>query len=415
MTHPQEAEERELSVTRLMTISVLIRIVVDTSVQMFGPFLPIIAAGLQTNVVTMGRLLALRSVMGLTSPIFGAYADRHSYRRVLQLGLLLGALGFAFIGFSQTVWMAALGMVLFGLGFAGFVPTLQAYVSARLPYARRARGLGILEYSWALTGIVGLYLVGQLIEYSSWRTPLFILSGGMLIGAFVFGMLPSVREDGFVPPGDAAVTPSVSMVKRIRGFFYLGDNARSAYGAIATNFFIMFAAVQFMIIYGAWYFDEYGLTASELGTVALVFGLFDLAASVSVSLFTDAIGKLRSVFIGIIGTLIGYLLIPFFNIGLLPAVISLALTRGFFEFSIVSNMPLLSEQVPEQRGKVMTLASAFAMLAVTFASFTSPWMYTRFGIRSVSMLAAVSAVAALILLISVVNEPEDQTVLLPKN
>ena len=75
----------------------------------------------------------------------------------------------------------------------------------------------------------------------------------------------------------------------------------------------MFAAVQFMIIYGAWLSDEYGLTAGQLGTVALVFGLFDLTASVSVSLFVDSIGKWRSVLLGACAALAGYILIPFFN------------------------------------------------------------------------------------------------------
>ncbi|MEZ4582721.1 MAG: hypothetical protein R3A10_13975 [Caldilineaceae bacterium] len=44
--------------------------------------------------------------------------------------------------------------------------------------------------------------------------------------------------------------------------------------------------MQLMVIYGVWLGDQYGLGARKLGTVALVFGLFDLAASVSVSLFT---------------------------------------------------------------------------------------------------------------------------------
>ena len=178
-----------------MTISVAARIIVDTSVQMFNPFLPIIAGGLGTNVVVMGRLVALRSVMGLFSPLFGAAADRDSYRRVMQIGLVLGAAGLSVIGLSQSTWMAAIGMILTGLCFAAFVPTLQAYVSARLPYSRRARGLGILEYSWAITGIVGLYLMGQVIEYGSWRVPFFILGAGMLIAAVVFGILPSVHRD----------------------------------------------------------------------------------------------------------------------------------------------------------------------------------------------------------------------------
>ena len=53
-----------------------------------------------------------------------------------------------------TPWMVVAGMMLAGLGIGIFVPNLQAYVSGKLPYTLRARGLGMIEYSWALTGII---------------------------------------------------------------------------------------------------------------------------------------------------------------------------------------------------------------------------------------------------------------------
>ena len=72
--------------------------------------------------------------------------------------------------------------------------------------------------------------------------------------------------------------------------------------------------------------------------------------SVSVSLFTDRIGKRRSVIFGIVGSLIGYVVMPDFNVELGLAVAAIGVTRMFFEFSIVSYFPLLSEQAPAQRG-----------------------------------------------------------------
>lgn len=405
MTEAHRASERDISVARLMTIAIGVRIVVDTSIQMFGPFLPIIAGGLGTNVVVLGRLVGLRSAMGLFSPLFGAAADRHSYRRVMQLGLLFGAAGMAVIGLSNGLWLAALGMILSGLCFAAFVPTLQAYVSARLPYSRRARGLGILEYSWAITGILGLFLIGQVIEYGGWRVPFFVLAVGMLLGAIVFGMLPSARRSAEDQAEKLDPRSSANLVHRLAEFFRLGDNARSAYGAMGITALNLFAAVQFMIIYGAWFNGEYGLSASRLGVVALIFGLFDLTASVSVSLFTDSIGKWRSVLIGSLGALTGYFLIPWFNVSIVSAVLALAVTRGFFEFAIVANLPLLSEQAPSQRGKVMTLSAAFSLGAVTIANFTGPWLYTEYSVAAVAMVSLAAAIAGLILLFAVVREP----------
>jgi predicted MFS family arabinose efflux permease len=77
---------------------------------------------------------------------------------------------------------------------ASFVPTLQAYLGASLPFAQLARGMGMLEYSWALTGIVGLSLMGLLIAATNWRVPFFVLSVGLVVALFIFRTLPPAGE-----------------------------------------------------------------------------------------------------------------------------------------------------------------------------------------------------------------------------
>jgi predicted MFS family arabinose efflux permease len=390
----------EMTFRHIMAISILARLFVDTGVQIFHPFLALIATGLHTDLTTMGRLLSLRSATGLLAPLFGALADRHGYRRMLQIGLLLSGMGLFTIGASNTVSFAAAGMVLAGLGLAGFVPTLQAYLSARLPYARRAQGLGILEYSWAITGIVGLFLMGQLIAATSWRIPFFVLAAGLLGMLVIFTWLPPARP-GQPGPIQQSSTP---FLRRAFSFLRFSSNIRSTYATMAAGALNYFAGILLMTIYGAWLTQEYALAPGELGTVALVFGLFDLTASVSVSLFTDRIGKRRSVIAGMVATLLGYLLIPLLNMGLLPVVLIMASTRGAFEFALVSNFPLLSEQVPDERAKVMSLSAAFSLGAATLASYVAPLALTHYGIQGVTSLSAGAAAVALLLFITQVRE-----------
>lgn len=382
------------------------RLVLDIATQIFNPFLPIISAGLNATVVEGGRLVSLRSAMGITAPLFGALADRIGYRIVMQIGLLLNGTGFIWVGASNSPLGATPGMVLAGLGMACFLPTLQAYLSARLPYTRRARGLGMLEYTWAITGIVGLSLVGLIISNVGWRAPFFILGVGMILMAGVFRTLPPARS-GPIPLGKAGgnePAPFLPAPNAFLQFFQLGPRARSAYATIAVSAFNFYGGIQLMLIHGAWLNTEYNLGAVELGQVAIVLGVFDLIASVSVSLFTDRIGKKRSVMLGNISVLIGYLLLPWFNTGLLPAVMILAVTRGFFEFALVSNLPLLSEQVPERRGKVMTLNAAASLGAATIAGLVTPLLYTQFGINGVALLSAATSTIGLLILIFRVEE-----------
>lgn len=399
----QAAPPREITFARLIGVSIGAKLMVDTASQIFFPFLAIIAAGLGTDVVTMGRLVSLRSATGLVAPAFGVEADRRGYRRMIRLGLLLGAAGLLGLAASRGVWTAALAMVVMGLGITAFIPTLQAYVSGRLPYSRRARGLGMLEYSWALTGIVGLSLAGYLMAVTSWRAPLLLLAGGMAVMYFVFGHMPAAHH----PPHAPEETPGVARLpwaRRVRIFFHLGGNARSTYSTILTGGLAYFAAMQLFIIYGVWLGDAFGFSAATLGTTALVLGCFDLAASVAVSLFTDRIGKRRSVILGTVVALSAYALLPVVAVTARPAVAALAVARLGFEFSIVAYFPLLSEQTPEQRGKVMTLGVAFSQLLNTVAAFTAPWLYTHFGIGRLMQLSAASAVAALLVAIFLVRE-----------
>jgi predicted MFS family arabinose efflux permease len=165
-----------------------------------------------------------------------------------------------------------------------------------------------------------------------------------------------------------------------------------------------------VIIHGEWLRSQYGLGAVALGTVALVFGVADLGGSVLVSLVTDRLGKRRSVLIGMVVTAAAFLLMPFLDVGLVPAVASIALARFSFEFCIVSHIPLLSEQVPEQRGKVITLGSAFALLGSTLSGWTGPWAYAHYQVWGLGPVSAVAIVIAALLVWWRVNEERPEKV-----
>ncbi|MEZ4634560.1 MAG: MFS transporter [Caldilineaceae bacterium] len=121
-------------------------------------------------------------------------------------------------------------------------------------------------------------------------------------------------------------------------------------------------------------------------------------------MITDRVGKRRSVLAGMIGVFVIYATLPLFNVALLPVVVALALMRFFFEFGIVSNISLISEQVPAQRGKVMTLSAAFTLAASTLAGLTGPWAYTQFGVMGLGPVAAVCVGISVVLVLAFVKE-----------
>ncbi len=398
-----DPSDDDISVKRLIGIGLLTRLLIDTAVQMFFPFLPIIAEGMGTTTILLGRLVSLRSAMGLFAPLFGVMADRHGYRAAMRLGLFLAALGYGIIAASSAMWMVAIGMILAGLGTFSFVPTLQAYVSARLPYQKRAQGMGILEYSWALSGIFGLFLVGQLIELSSWRVPLYLIAGGLFVTAFLYGRLPSTTAQR---KAKISTKPTQTIWQIIRSFFVFAENKRSTWGVLSVAFLVMLAAMTIFINYGTWLTQDYGVEAAGLGTIALVIGLADLSGSVLASLTGDRLGKRRSLIFGTLFSAMAYFSLPFFDVGLVTAVIGLILTRIFFEYGIVNLIALASEQIPSQRGKVMSMTTAFALLGSTLAGFISPTIYATYGLRVITFVPVIAMIGAFFITIILIQDPQ---------
>lgn len=390
----------------ILAACIATRLLVDTSIQLFYSFLQTIALGMALDIVVLGRLVGLRSVAGLTAPLFGSAADRYGYRRVLRLSLVLSAAGMFLLGSGAGIWSVVAGMFVSGVGLTGFVPVSQAYISAQLPFAQRARGIGALEYSWALAGIVGLSLMGLLFERFNWQLPFFVLGTAMLGGYVLLGFLPKAsgqtagKEDGPKVPSERGARAFLSgrAVRHIAGLFDLGSNWRAVYAVICANALFFFSQGNILIVHGAWLQTEYGLTPSTLGLVALGQGVADLGGSVLASLITDRIGKKRALQAGMLGSMLAYFSLPIINVGLAPVIVAMVLLRFAFEYGIVSAISLISEQVPDRRGKVISLAMAVNLLGATLNGFTGPWLYTRYGVWGLGPVSAGCTLAAFILL-----------------
>ena len=374
--------------SRVTAVIVITRLILGAGVQIFFPFLPIIAAGLNISEITLGRFLGLRGVSALVAPIFGTTADKRGYRRIIQVALLLAATGNLLIYFSQSLPVFVVGLFILGIGTSGVTPTLVAYMSHLLPFERRSRGLGMLEYTWALVGIMVLPLFGWLIDGTSWRLPFLLMGGLEIIAIFWFMNLPPVST----LPERPTVRPALSVV--LRDFFDFGANWRSAWAVLLGDSFTKFSGNILSISFGIWLLKEYGLTASRLGQVAFLLGFADICGSGLVSLVGDRLGKRRSVLVATAFGVLFFSTLPLWNQSLTTAVIGLFLARWTFEFSIVSHIVLASEQSPAQRGKMLTMRIGLGFIAVTLGSIWGPALYAAFGVAGIGVPGAISMALA---------------------
>lgn len=397
----------EITLRRLFITGITARFFVDTGVQIFSPFLSVIAAGLGISIIALGALNSLRSLMGLAAPGFGSLTDSVGYRRILRLLLLFGAAGMFIFSFSRNMLMLVVAMIIMGLGIFSFASILQAYMSAFIPYSSRSRGLGLVEVSWALAGIFGLSISGLLIQRFDWRAPFWFLGTGLLISFFIFGALPGTKRK---PKGEKRPLkiPSIHHLSgQLRELVRFESNKKSAWGAVLVGALMVFGMVTLGMVYGTWLGEEYGLTPAQIGLVALVLGIADLSAIAAVSTLGDRIGKRRFVLVSVACSVIAYLLLPVLNVFLYAAVVGIVLTRITFEAGMVGNISLLSEQIPMQRAKVLTVGSAAVTLGVALGNLVGPSSYSTWGISAIGLISACSALLATIIVFRWVKEGEE--------
>lgn len=200
----------------LLTLS-LVTAAVLLNVSAPNVALPDIAADLDasrasTQWVISAYALALASVL-LTA---GVLADRMGRRRVLlgAVTAFLVASALAAVAPSEHVLIAA--RALQGLAAAGSFACSNAIVAEAFDGAARARALGIIGGTIALSFAIGPVLGGLMVQVGGWRA-LFVVNVALGVGALLLARrtLPESRHPqpaGFDWPGTALSTTGLALV-----------------------------------------------------------------------------------------------------------------------------------------------------------------------------------------------------------
>jgi predicted MFS family arabinose efflux permease len=277
------------------------------------------------------------------------------------------------------------------LSLASFIPAQQSYISDRVAYEKRGRALAAIEFGWAMAGIVSLPLIGWMIDQFGWRAPFFLLALFSLAGAIMtWTQLPSVEQRSH-----AALTPGMILALARRP---------SVLASVAISTLLFIGVGNFITIWGIWLSADFGLAATALGLVATAVGLAELGGSGLSSLFIDRIGKRCGSLIGLLLSTAAFLTLPLTQFNLWIAVLGLVLLGILLEFSIVSLIPLYSEQVPEARATIFSMAALGAAVGAAVGSPLTAALWERSGLWAVSLVSAFCLIVAAALLFNFLKE-----------
>ena len=360
-------------------IATLCRVILNTSRRFAYPFAPVLSRGLGVELTAITSLIAANQATALFGIFFGPVADRLGYRLMMLAALAMLTLGMFAGGFFPFYGVILVALFLAGTGKTIFDPAVQAYASERVPFKKRGFVIGLIEYSWSASTLVGIPLVALLIDRFGWRSPFFVLGGLSLVGMVMLAV---------VIPRDNKKNTSHQASMNLWCVWRQLLKKRTALGAMGFAFFISAANDNLFVVYGAWLEKSFDLSIIAIGMSTGLIGLSELSGETLTAVFADRLGLKRTVLTALTLCLISYGILPFLGLTLPLALTGLFFIFLTFEFAIVTSMSLFTELLPEYRATMMSGFFAAAGMGRIAGALMGGHVWLAGGITATGLVSA---------------------------
>ncbi|MEA4811478.1 MAG: MFS transporter [Anaerolineaceae bacterium] len=341
----------------------MIRTVINSAYRLPYPFLPLFAAGMGVSLNQMGLAFSIRSVLGVVSPFLATLADTHGRKKGMMLGLVLFGAGCLTSSLMPHFLGFILGSSLVVIANGVFIPSMQSYLSDKIPYEKRGRVLSIAELSWSLGFIIGVPILGYLLKTYHWWSPFIALSFlAVVLIAVLWFFIP---EDKALPQEKNALTTNLSKVLRYAPVL----------AGVLTTFLFTSANEVVNLVFGQWIKDSFGLAFETLAIASIVIGSSEFASEFLSALFLDKMGKTRAIFIALFLNILALFVLPFGAKFFSIALLALSLFSISFEIALIAFMTYMSELMPSARATVMAITIATFSLGRMGGSLIGPSLY----------------------------------------
>jgi predicted MFS family arabinose efflux permease len=387
-----------------LIIVMLLRIILNTMHRMVYPFLTVFANGLGVDVTAISLALASRNFMGIFGPILTPLANQRGRRFGMLAGITAFTVGVGLVAVHPNLFTFSAALILAILSKSLFDPTIQAYFGDRVAYEQRGTALAITEMSWSIAFILGVPGAGYLISRFGWSAPFPILAGlGLVMFAVIWRMIPQDdSQDGMDRPDQITTGDSRQNLLALLA-------SLPALAGIFIGLWASAANEMVTLVFGVWLANSFGLQIAALAGASVVIGLSELSGEGLVALTTDRLGKARAVALGLTGNILASLLLPFIGRTETGALIGLFLFYISFEYMVVSQLPLMTESVPQARATVMAFNLIGFGIGRSLGALLSTFVYLRLGFLPVTLFATLFNLFALVAL----AEVQKKVIILP--
>ena len=386
----KKMRDRRLPAKRFVLQVIVIifsRLLMNTARRFVYTYVPVLSRALGVPITSITSLIAINQGTSVLGVVFGPLGDRFGYKLMILIGLMCLTSGMLAAGMMPLYAVLALAMLLAGLGKSILDPAIQAYVGQRVAYEKRGLIMGLLEISWAGSTLVGIPVMGLLIEKAGWQAPFLVIGALSLICLILIWIIfPKDKRD---------LTKSQTHNRHV--FSQLNELIRNRVTLCAVLFsmFVAIANDNIFVIYGVWMESTFNLSIVALGLSTTVIGAAELLGEGFTAFLSDRLGLKKAIIIGSIISGLSFGLLPFTNQSLPLALSALFIVFLSFEFTIVTSMGLVSELYPESRGAMLATYAAAGGIGRVLGAAMGGYVWKNSGLIGISLTSVFFTVIAI--------------------
>lgn len=360
----------------------LVRMIINFNTRMVYPFLNSFASGLGVDLVAISLAMTVRSISGALSLFLTPVADRRGRKTGMLLGVAIFICGASLVIVWPSFTAFTIAISLTFLGMFVYLSSTQAYIGDRVRAGRRGTALGLIETGWGVSYIIGMPIIGWIIDRYGWRAPFpFTAALGVLAFILILVFVPNYKPERPLQTG--SVLKSILEVLKIPA---------ARYGLLMSLMLISSNEV-INLVFGVWLEESFGLKLAALGAASAVIGISEISGESIGGIFSDKLGRERSITLGMGLMLLVSIALPFVGGTQAGALIGLFFFYLSYEFTFVSTLPFMTELVPEARGTLLGANVACLALGRMIGNLVSPFVF-RVGFWANALSAVIFILVA---------------------
>ena len=327
----------------------------------------------EANLLLFGMLFILM----IATPFYAPIIKKFDKKKIMVVSTFFLFLAVIISSISTNYYTLLFSRILQGIFIPGITATMLVYIQEVYPKKHIGLGIGIYMSATSFGAVIGRLLAGWITYKYSWNIA-FSVFAGLLFVAFILMII------GF-PSSENKLKIERNDTKNKNIFTYIFNKQIISILLIPMAVFFSFMAITTFITYKL-HLAPFELNDAQIGNIFLVL-LVAIFISPLAGRYSDKIGRIRIIYLGIFSLIIGIIL-TMINIYFIILIGLSFVTIGMF--SIQSVTPAyLGDIVPNDKSTLAVLYQVFFYFGGAMGTILPILLWNSYGYNGVALFCII--------------------------